>query len=169
MIPSFPSFTSAGPPPHRHTQVFFLSHDGIACFKHHGFGGLIFFPLQCGSGTSEIWAPKIPVFLPKRGAMVWNNAISSFWEENLNNRNQNMEKHGKNHLERKLVFFIDDESSAILRLNSFVFFWIQPFIGKRRSWHQSVSCSDILSLSLAKSKVIEGDQPMEIWMNLILY
>lgn len=93
---------------------------------------------------------------------------------------QQKPKHGKhenNHLERKLVIFFDDESSAILRLNSFVFFGSN--LSLARGGHGTNPLVARISLHWASPSQwlkVEMDllfwdvvQPMEIWMNLILY
>lgn len=178
MIPSFPSVTSAGPPPHRHRQVFFLSHDGIACFKHHGFGGL-FLPPSMWVGYLGNLGTEDPSFFSKNVGGAW--VLKERHSKPMRGKpEQQKPKHGKhenNHLERKLVIFFDDESSAILRLNSFVFFGSN--LSLARGGHGTNPLVARISLHWASPSQwlkVEMDllfwdvvQPMEIWMNLILY
>ena len=178
MIPSFPSVTSAGPPPHRHRQVFFLSHDGIACFKHHGFGGL-FLPPSMWVGYLGNLGTEDPSFFQKWGGLGIETTPFQTYERKTRTTGTKHGKHGKNHLERKLVIFFDDESSAILR-NSIPLIFFGSNLSLARGNHGTDLLVARISFHWASPshKVIEGgdgctfeerDRPMEIWMNLILY
>ncbi len=130
MIPSFPSVTSAGPHPPQATFFFRRRH---LCFEHHGFGG--FSPLQCGYLPQKFGHRRYLIFFQKRRGLK---------------QRHSKPLRGK---PEEMIFLMNVQETT--QTSFLCFFGIQPFIDKRRSWHQSISCLDILSLSLAEWKVIE--------------
>lgn len=138
MIPSFSSVTSAGPPPHRHKQVFFLSHDGIACFKHHGFGGLFLSPSMWVGYLGNLGTEDPMFSFPKRGGLGLKQRHSKPMRVRgkPEQQKQNMENMEKITLRENWCIFLMMNLQPYSDSIPLICFGIQPFIGKRRSWHQ---------------------------------